>query len=104
MQIIGSATKTGDTYTGTLRTMNHTVKFRLTPYAGGSEQAPDYRVYAGAAEIGGGWKKTSSTGQDFISIKLDDPGLANPIFASLYPADEPDTFNLLWSRPKANQA
>jgi uncharacterized protein (DUF736 family) len=35
-------------------------------------------------------------------LKLDDPGLANPIYASLFPTDDPDTFNLLWSRPKAN--
>jgi uncharacterized protein (DUF736 family) len=102
MQIIGSATKTDDTYTGALNTMNHNVKIRLVPNEGASENAPDYRVYADAAEIGAGWKKTSSTGLDFVSVKLDDPGLANPIYASLYPTDQPGEFNLLWSRPKSN--
>ena len=102
MQPIGTFTKTGDIYNGVVRTMVHNVKVRLVPNEGGTEQAPDYRLYAGAAECGAGWKKTSDAGRDFISIKLDDPSLANPIYASLFSADEPDTYTLLWSRPKGN--
>lgn len=102
MQPIGTAIKSGDTYTGTLRTMLHTVKFRLTPVENASENGPDYRVFAGAAEIGAGWKKISAAQQEYISLRLDDPAFANPIYASLFPADEPDTYTLLWSRPKAS--
>jgi uncharacterized protein (DUF736 family) len=102
MQPIGTLIKTGDLFNGTVRTLALNVNIRLVPVEGASEQGPDYRIYAGAAEIGAGWKKTSESKRDYISLKLDDPSLPNPIYASLFPADEPDTHTLLWSRPKAN--
>ena len=102
MQPIGTFTKTGDTFSGTVRTLALNASIRLVPIEGASDQGPDYRIYAGAAEIGAGWKKTSESKRDYISLKLDDPSLPNPIYASLFPAEEADTYTLLWSRPKGN--
>lgn len=102
MTTIGTFVKTDNGFAGTVRTLTLNVKAKLVPADGGSEQAPDYRIYAGTIEIGAGWKKTSDNGRDYVSLKLDDPSLPHPIYASLFPADEPDSFNLLWSRPKGN--
>ncbi|CAM3163027.1 DUF736 domain-containing protein [Asticcacaulis taihuensis] len=102
MSIIGTFTKSGDTFTGTVKTLAFKFKAKLVPIEGGSDQAPAYRVYSDDAEIGAGWKKTSDNQREYISLKLDDPSLTNPIFASLFPGDDPDTYNLLWSRPRSN--
>ena len=67
-----------------------------------SDDQPDYRVYAGRFELGAGWSKTSDRGNDYVSLVLDDPSFAGPLYAALMPADEPDTHRLVWSRPKRN--
>lgn len=103
MQPIGTFTKTGDIFSGTVRTLALNASIRLMPIEGASDQGPNYRIFAGNAEIGAGWNKVSENKRDYISIKLDDPSMVNPIFATLFPADEPDTYTLLWSRPKANR-
>ncbi|HTM81914.1 DUF736 domain-containing protein [Asticcacaulis sp.] len=102
MQPIGTFTKSGDSFTGNVRTLALNVAVRLVPLEGGSGQAPDYRIMAGNVEIGAGWKRTSDAGRDHVSLKLDDPSLPNPIYATLFPADEHDTHTLLWSRPKVS--
>lgn len=102
MSIIGTFTKSGDTFTGTIKTLAFKFKAKLVPSEGGSDQAPDYRIYSDDAEIGAGWKKKKSDTREYISLKLDDPSFAQPIFASLFPGDDPDTFNCLWSRPRNN--
>ena len=58
------------------------------PIEGISEQGPDYRVYACAAEIGAGWKRAGAAGDEFMSRKPDDPAFANLTSASLFPADD----------------
>ncbi|HTM81574.1 DUF736 domain-containing protein [Asticcacaulis sp.] len=102
MSIIGTFVKAGDTYAGSVKALTLNVKAKLVATEGGSEQSPDFRVYAGTVEIGAGWKKISDSQREYVSLKLDDPSLPHPIFASLFPADEPDTYNLIWSRPKAS--
>jgi uncharacterized protein (DUF736 family) len=58
------------------------------------------------------WKRRRDVGRDFLSPKpgvrllsltLDDLPFPNPLFASLFPTDDPDTYTLLWSRPKADR-
>jgi uncharacterized protein (DUF736 family) len=100
MSIIGTFIATENGYAGTIKTLNLNVKARLVPTGGGSERAPDYRMLSENVEIGGGWKRTSETDRDYISVTLDDPSLPNPIYASLVLADDGTTFNLFWSRPK----
>ncbi len=71
--------------------------FRALP----RDKAPDYRVFAGQIEIGAGWKKTSGTGREYLSVKLDDPSLPAPIYASLVEAEGEGEFTLIWSRQQA---
>lgn len=101
MSIIGTFVKADKGFTGTIKTVTLNFKVRLEETEGGSEKAPDYRVYAGTAEIGGGWKETASTGREYIKLKLDDPSFPHPIYASLFSAEDGETFNLVWQRQRA---
>jgi uncharacterized protein (DUF736 family) len=105
MATIGSFTK-GDngSYTGTVRTLTVNAKTRLQPDADKTkDNAPDFRVYAGPAEIGAAWRKTAQdTGREYLSVKLDDPSFAQPIYASLVEAEGGKEFNLIWSRRNGN--
>ena len=52
---------------------------------------------AGGNEFGAAWKRTSSAGREYLSVKLDDPSFSAPIFASLIETEN-DGFVLIWSR------
>ena len=105
MATIGSFTKTENgSYIGTVRTLTVNAKTRLQPDTDKTkDNAPDFRVYAGPAEIGAAWKKTAQdTGREYLSVKLDDPSFAQPIYASLVEAEGGKEFNLIWSRHNGN--
>jgi uncharacterized protein (DUF736 family) len=102
MAIIGSFTSDGNGYTGNIRTLTITAEARFVRAedSTGGNRTPDFRIFAGtnAMEIGAAWtKQARDTGRTYLSVKLDDPCFAAPIFASLHKADD-GTFNLVWSR------
>jgi uncharacterized protein (DUF736 family) len=85
-------------YSGSIRTLTLNVKATIRPSDKDNEKAPDYRVYAGAVEIGAGWSKAArETGAEYLSMKLDDPSLPAPIYASLVRGDNGEN-KLIWSR------
>ncbi|MDR3529313.1 MAG: DUF736 domain-containing protein [Rhodopila sp.] len=101
MATIGSFTKgENGSYTGTVRTLTVNAKTRIAPdNEKAKENAPDFRVYSGPAEIGAAWRKTAeATGREYLSVKLDDPSFAQPIYASLIEVEDGKNFNLIWSR------
>ena len=97
MATIGSFTKAGDGFTGSVKTLSINAKTSIKPADKTSDKAPDYRVYAGAIEFGAGWKKTSNEGRNYLSIKLDDPSFPAPIYATLVEAED-GSHALIWSR------
>ena len=97
MASIGSFTKAGDGFTGSVKTLSINAKASIKPADKTSDKAPDYRVYAGAIEFGAGWKKTSNEGRSYLSIKLDDPSFPAPIYATLVEAED-GSHALIWSR------
>jgi uncharacterized protein (DUF736 family) len=101
MATIGTFTKSGDRYQGAVRTLTLNVEAQIAPAEKENDKAPDYRVFAGQIEFGAAWKKTSSAGQDYLSVKLDDPSLPAPIYASLVEAEGENEFTLIWSRQQA---
>ncbi|ESQ78686.1 DUF736 domain-containing protein [Asticcacaulis sp. YBE204] len=101
MSIIGTFVKSETGFSGSIKTATLNFKARLVETEPASENAPDYRVYTGAAEIGAGWKRKAENGRDYISLKLDDPSFSHPIYASLFQDEDPDTYNLLWTRPQS---
>lgn len=87
---------------GSVKTLTLNVKsVKFVPAEGDIENGPDYRVLAAAVEFGAAWKKQSDKGNSYLSVKLDDPSFAAPIFASLVET-EGEELALIWSRRRAS--
>lgn len=101
MATIGTFSKQDDgSISGAIKTLTLNVKAAaLRPAEKTHDQAPDFRIYTGAVEFGAAWKKTSRENREYLSVKLDDPSFAGPIYASLVDAD--DGYNLIWSRARS---
>jgi uncharacterized protein (DUF736 family) len=82
MATIGNFTKSGDRYTGAVRTLTLNVKAQIAPAEKENDKAPDYRVFAGRIEIGAGWKKTSGTGREYLSVTREERLRHMAIFGS----------------------
>ena len=100
MATIGTFSKTDDSFVGTIRTMTINVKTKIVPNKDKTnDSAPDYRVYAGGAELGAGWwEKSKGDDREYVALKLDDPSFAAPIRAALFENVEDRTGVLVWSR------
>jgi uncharacterized protein (DUF736 family) len=102
MATIGKFTLgTDGVYTGSISTLQlkaYDVRIIPNPDKGSSDNAPDYRVLAGAADIGAGWiKQAAGSGNQYLSLNLDDPSLTKSFFASLFLQDD-GSHNLVFSR------
>jgi uncharacterized protein (DUF736 family) len=99
MSTIGTFTKEGTGYTGTIATLTVKTKATIRPVENKTgDSAPDFRIFAGNVEIGAGWaKKSQSNGNDYVSVKLDDPSFAAAIFCRLVNLEDQEQ-SLLWSR------
>lgn len=100
MAIIGTF-KTNDMgFTGTLSTLALTVPVDIRRVERDGDKSPDFRVYRqdDGFDFGAAWQKVSREDRPYASVKLDDPGLPAPIYASLVESDTPGQYNLIWSR------
>ncbi len=98
MATIGTFTKSGETFSGSVKTLSINAKTTIKAADKGSDKAPDYRVFSGSTEFGAAWKKTSNEGRSYLSVKLDDPSFPAPIYATLVEGDEEGSYSLIWSR------
>ena len=99
MATIGSFTPITDGYTGTIRTLTANVKAKIVANdQKKSEGAPDFRIYAGRAELGVAWKAQTNGDEprDYLSVQLDDPSFPEPIRAALFEDD--GAAYLVWNR------
>ncbi|WP_260929122.1 DUF736 domain-containing protein [Novosphingobium sp. 9] len=70
---------------------------RIVPDETATGNAPGHRIFAGEAEIGAAWTRSTQDDRTYLSVKLDDPSLVAPIFAQLF--ENPDgTHDLVWTR------
>jgi uncharacterized protein (DUF736 family) len=75
---LGTFTKqdSGD-FSGILKTLNVTANLIIHPVPRQSENAPDYRVYAGNGqryEVGAGWSQVAKTsGETYLNLKIAAP-------------------------------
>ena len=101
MANIGSFKKVGQEYQGEIVTLSVQAKgVRIVPEDNRqNDNAPSHRVYVGSAGIGAAWSKTSVSQRPYLSVKLDDPSFASPIFANLCDDENGETYSLIWSRP-----
>ena len=100
MATIGTFKKSGDEFIGEIVTLTvQAKKVRIVPAdKRPSDSAPTHRVFAGQAEIGAGWTKTSQGGRDYLALKLDDPSFAASVYANLVVDEDGETHRLIWSR------
>lgn len=106
MSTIGHFAIAPDGYVGAIRSLKlalKNVRFREVEHDEAKKQ-PAYRIVAtGDVEIGAAWKRKSREGNDYLSVRLDDPSFPAPVFARLHAAET--GFDLVWSRPtKPGQA
>ncbi|HXI85914.1 MAG TPA: DUF736 domain-containing protein [Parvularculaceae bacterium] len=84
---------------GTIRTLTVNVKAKIVANdQKKSDGAPDFRVYAGSAELGAAWKaKTKGDApKDYLSVQLDDPSFTEPVRAAFF--EEDGAAFLVWNR------
>ena len=100
MAQIGTFTQKDGKYTGTIRTMTINVKSQIVPNVKQAHvDAPDFRVYAGGAELGAAWRQESKDVEKaYLSVKLDDPSFASPIRAAFFEDQENGTGVMVWNR------
>ena len=101
MATIGTFSKKDNSWTGTIRTMTINVKATFLPMKEKrSSDAPDYRVFAGGAELGAAWKEQSKDGADYLAVRLDDPSFDKPVRAAFFIDEAAGTAALVWNRPQ----
>jgi uncharacterized protein (DUF736 family) len=96
MATIGNFTKKNDRYTGSLRTVSLSLAVDFAPIAS-SDNGPDFRVVSGSIELGAAWKKARKDGGSYLSVRLDDPTFASPVFANLVEGKD-GQHTLIWTR------
>nr|WP_237244049.1 DUF736 domain-containing protein [Sinorhizobium sp. M14] len=89
-------------FTGSIRTLALNVKARIARVENPSDKGSQFRIFAGAVELGTAWKKRSEQDRDYLSVKLDDPSFPAPIYATLTEVDGEDGYQLIWSRPNGD--
>jgi uncharacterized protein (DUF736 family) len=101
MATIGTFTKHENGFTGAVKTLSLNVKAKFIAADKESDKAPDFRILTGNVEFGAAWKKTAQNGRDYLSVRLDDPSFAAPIFANLVEGEDTN-HTLIWSRRSAD--
>ncbi|MBI5162899.1 MAG: DUF736 domain-containing protein [Magnetospirillum sp.] len=100
--IIGIFTPTKDGgWSGSIRTLTLDLKARFVPNDNkDSDRAPAFRIFAGRSEIGAAWAERSGgdAPRDYLSVRLDDPALPQPVTAALFAAADGQEAQLVWSR------
>jgi uncharacterized protein (DUF736 family) len=102
MATIGTFTKSGDGYIGSVKTVALNVKAKIVPAENDNDKAPNFGIFAGTTQFGAAWKKTSNAGREYLSVKLDDPSFPAPIYASLVSLEGSEEFAVIWSRRSAD--
>lgn len=101
---IGNFTTTDYGYKGTIHTLCITRELTIEAVEKRGENRPDFRVISNSTDVGAGWKKTSHRGNDYVSIELDDPTFAAPIYARLHKNGATRSFVLVWNRRRDDEA
>ena len=103
MATIGQFKKTKVGFDGHISTLTMDCDVRFIPNENKkNEDSPDYFVKAGQSDLGFARHTVAQgdDGQPYISVFLDDPSFATPIWAALFEADR--TAQLVWSRSRKN--
>ncbi len=106
MATIGSFTKTGNEFKGSIITLSVQAKnVRFIPEENATnDKAPSHRLFAGEAEIGAACVNAGNGDKrPSYSVKLDDPSFTAPVYATLIERED-GQFALIWSRPNGRRS
>ncbi|WP_046021635.1 DUF736 domain-containing protein [Magnetospira sp. QH-2] len=97
MATIGTFQKTGKGYKGSIKTLTVEAEVEIIAVETSGDKEPDFRVKAnGDIDLGAGWTRVSKkTKREYVSLKLQDPTFAGPIYANL--TEQDGTYSLIWS-------
>lgn len=101
MSTIGQFKLENDAYEGTISTLTMNCEASFIPNKNKKhEDSPDYFVKTGECDLGFARHAVSKgdDGTPYLSVYLDDPSFAAPIWAAMFDTD--GDANLVWSRPK----
>jgi len=76
-------------------------KVRLVPNDNrDNNNAPAFRIFIGCSRVGDAWSARSNGNhpKDYLRIRLDDPGLPEPLIAALFQSDDGTGAQLVWNR------
>ena len=98
MFVIGTFSAVKDGYAGTIRTLTLNTEVQIVVNdRKESDGAPEYRIMTDTSEIGAAWRKTKrGFDRTYLSVKLDDPCLPEPIWGVLLEDTEDGTAHLFW--------
>jgi uncharacterized protein (DUF736 family) len=101
MATIGTFKKIGEgEFVGEINTLRVRLQgVHIFPATRSGDNAPSHRIGFGRVDLGAAWAKRSEEGRDYLSVKLDDPSLSEPIYANLFEDEGGETHSLIWSRP-----
>ena len=106
MATIGTFTKDGAGYAGTIETLALKAKITFEPQEKRNGNAPDFRVLQltenFTSEIGAAWKKTSRENAEYLSVSIDDPSFAERINCRLVKTGSEQSHTLFWERARPN--
>lgn len=97
--------KTNDSFSGDIATLHFQFSpVEIEPAEKKHEKGPDYRITFetahGNIELGSVWKRTSQKGNDYLSVELDGPFLAQALNVNMtLPKDGKSS--MFWNRKKA---
>jgi uncharacterized protein (DUF736 family) len=97
-KIIGTFTVQDKQFAGVIRTLHLNTAVRIVPTGHTEEKAPDFRVMVENYELGAAWSKKSEQGNEYLSIRIDDPSLPAPLNARLVSRKDSEDYLLIWSR------
>jgi len=104
MATIGTFTKEGAKFTGTLQTLTIKAKLTIEPVEKKSDNAPEYRVFHVTkdftSDIGAAWKKTSRQNAEYLSGNIDDPSFVEKVNFRLVKTGAEQGYTLYWDRPR----
>jgi uncharacterized protein (DUF736 family) len=111
MSTIGTLTRREDgAYTGKMTMQSYGGPVFFQPIAKTTDNAPDFRVvgqgnHGNRFEMGAAWTKARRDGTgSYVSVKIDFPELAAPIYATLgvmAGQDDDNVFAIIWNRPSS---
>ena len=101
MNTIGTFTKDGERYTGTINTLKFSGTAVIEPITERkSEDSPNYQILGGRSrvEIGAAWKERSERGTEYLAARIDEPSFPAPVFCRLVQFEGEQHYRLIWSR------